>query len=122
VVGGFARRRRWIVGSRRQAAAAETWRGQIVDGRHREKLCRELNVEPRYLDISTLCPIEADMRKHVTALNQHRRARTTPLTNKEKRMKIAEELKANPDRSDREIAEAAGVSHTSVQQARRGWI
>src|SRR5436309_9397966 len=29
-----------------------TWRGQIVDGRHRDMLCRELGIEPRYIDVT----------------------------------------------------------------------
>jgi hypothetical protein len=90
------------------------WRGQVVDGRHRAKFCQELGIEPRYVDISDQCPTEEAMRRHVIALNEHRRARTTPLTNEEKRARISAELKADPTRSDRAIAETVGVSPTTV--------
>jgi hypothetical protein len=68
----------------------------------------------RYDDITSVCPTEDRMRKRVAALNQHCRSRTTPITNEEKRMRTAAELKANPNRSDREIAKAAGVDHKTV--------
>jgi hypothetical protein len=96
-----------------------TWNGQIVDGRHREKLCRELRIMPRYVEISGTCQTEEQMRGFVAAMNEHRRARTTPLTNEEKRALVAAELEEDPARSDRAIGKAVGVDHKTVAAARK---
>jgi hypothetical protein len=50
--------------------------------------------------------------------DQHRRARTTPLTNEEKRARIEAELKADPARSDNAIAKAVGVAQNFVGRTR----
>jgi hypothetical protein len=96
-----------------------TWNGQIVDGRHREKHCRELGIMPRYIEISGTHQTEEQMRGYVAASNEYRRARTTPLTNEEKRALVAAELERDPARSDRAIAEAVGVDHKTVSVARK---
>jgi len=95
------------------------WRDQIVDGRHREMFCRELGIDLRYDDLTDRCPTEEAMRAHVAALNEHRRARTTPLTIKEKRTKVDAALKADPKRSDRAIDEATGTSDPFVAKRRK---
>jgi hypothetical protein len=95
-----------------------TWNGQIVDGRHRERLCRELRIRPRYNDITKKFQTEAEMRRYVAALNEHRRSRTTPLTNAEKRSLVAVELKVDPERSNRQIAETVKVDHKTVASVR----
>ncbi len=59
------------------------------------------------------------MRRHVRALNEHRRANTTPLTNAEKQARLDAQLKADPARSDRAIGEVAGVDHKTVAKARK---
>jgi hypothetical protein len=94
------------------------WQSRIVDGRHRERLCRELGIKATYKDITGLCPDEQDMRRYVAGLNQHRRSRTAPLTSAEKRTRIVEALKADAARSDRAIAEKVGVSDKTVASAR----
>jgi hypothetical protein len=98
------------------------WRDQIVDGKHREMLCRALRINLRWSDITKLCPTEEDMRRHVRALNQHRRSRTSPLTAEEKAAATARaeaEVAREPDRSDRAIAVVAKVSHKAVAKARK---
>src|SRR5215831_21105040 len=75
------------------------WNGQIVDGRHRAKLCRELGLKIKYHDIGATT--EDKMREIVRALNEHRRARTTALTTAEKQARIGAALKANPQLSNR---------------------
>jgi ParB/Sulfiredoxin domain len=95
------------------------WRGQIVDGRHRDMICRELGIEVKIEDISDECPTEQDMIERVRSLNQHRRSRTEPLSNREKRERIEAELKADPERSDRAIAAIVGVDHTFVGRLRK---
>jgi hypothetical protein len=97
-----------------------TWRDVIVDGKHREKLCRALRIQHRFDDITKKCPTEEDMRKYVEALNEHRRSRTTPLTPEEKRAKAAGAIKADPARSDQAIHEAIpDVSKATIQRTRK---
>jgi ParB-like chromosome segregation protein Spo0J len=95
------------------------WRGRVVDGRHRVALCRELGIEVRYDDITDRCPTEAEMRAHVQALNEHRRANTKPLTTAEKQARIEAALKVDPARSDRAISQEIGVSQPTVSATRR---
>jgi ParB-like chromosome segregation protein Spo0J len=61
------------------------WRNQIVDGRHRAKLCQELGIELRTNDITKQCSTEAEMIARVRAFNEHRRTNTKPLKTAEKR-------------------------------------
>jgi hypothetical protein len=56
--------------------------------------------------------------KHVAGLNQHRRSRTTPLTNEEKRARVEAELRSDPTRSNRAIASLVGVGHQLVEVVR----
>jgi ParB-like chromosome segregation protein Spo0J len=95
------------------------WRGQIVDGRHRQMFCRELGIDLRYDDLTARCPTEEAMRSYVAALNEHRRSRTTPLTIEEKRAKVDAALKADPGRSDQAIAEETGTSVPFVGKRRK---
>ena len=96
------------------------WKNQIVDGRHRKKLCDELRILPKYYDISQICPTEEKMRRYVAGLNEHRRSRITPLTSEEKRAKAAAAIEANPERSDVAIAEDLGdVSRPTVYRVRK---
>jgi hypothetical protein len=94
------------------------WRNQIVDGRHRAKLCQELGIELRTNDISKQCSTEAEMIARVRAFNEHRRANTKPLKAAEKQARIDAALKASPERSNRQIAEGLGVDHKTVGAAR----
>jgi DNA-binding Lrp family transcriptional regulator len=97
-----------------------TWNGMIVDGRHREKLCHELRIVPRYVEINNKCLTEDDMRRYVAGLNEHRRSRTRPLTNEEKRAKAETAIKADPARSDVAIHEELGdVSQPTVHRVRK---
>jgi ParB-like chromosome segregation protein Spo0J len=96
------------------------WKNQIVDGRHRAKLCGELRINPLYKDITKVCSTEEQMRRYVAGLNEHRRSRTTPLTAEEKRAKAAAAIEANPERSDVAIAEDLGdVSRPTVHRVRK---
>jgi len=94
------------------------WRNQIVDGRHRAKLCQELGIELRTNNVTKKCPTEAEMIAHVRALNEPRRANTKPLTTAEKGARIEAALKANPERSNRQIGDEIGVSKTTVSDTR----
>jgi hypothetical protein len=61
---------------------------------------------------------EDSMRKIVASLNQHRRARTTPLSNAEKTARVEAELKRDPARSDNAIAKTVGVAQDFVGRTR----
>jgi hypothetical protein len=91
------------------------WNGEIIDGRNRARICQELGKTPRY---RTFTGTEAEMRAHVTALNQHRRSRTAPLTPAEKRARVEAALRANPNRSNRRIAKEADSNRTTVGEIR----
>jgi hypothetical protein len=94
-----------------------TWKGAIVDGRNRALICEELEIEPRYDDISSFT--EEEMVAMVKSLNSHRRANTKPLTNAEKGARIEAALKTDPARSDRAIAEECGVTNKTVAAHRK---
>src|SRR5215471_14762050 len=94
------------------------WHDQVVDGRNRQELCNELGIGTRYNDITERCPTDKEMRAHVAALNEHRRSRTTPLTNAEKRERVAAALKIDPERSHAAIAEEVGVTDKTVASVR----
>ncbi len=94
------------------------WRGQIVDGRHRARLCYELGIELRVTDITEKYPTEEEMIAYVQALNEHRRANTKPLTTAEKRARIEAALKANPNWSHLAIAKTLGVDDKTVASVR----
>lgn len=95
------------------------WRNEIVDGRHRAKLCQELGIELRTNDISKQCSTEAEMIARVRALNEHRRANTKPLTAAEKRARTEAALKTDSERSDHAITEEVGVSQPTVSDRRK---
>ncbi len=94
------------------------WHDQIVDGRHRARFCEELGIELRPDDVTDRCKTEDEMIAYVRALNEHRRANTKPLTTAEKRVRIEAALKANPELSNRQIAEKVGASHPTVAEVR----
>jgi ParB-like chromosome segregation protein Spo0J len=92
------------------------WKGQIVDGRHRAKLCKELGLDLKCYDIGDVP--EDEMRRVVRALNEHRRSKTKPLTLAEKEARIQSALKANPERSNLQIAKETDTSHPKVAKER----
>jgi ParB-like chromosome segregation protein Spo0J len=94
------------------------WQGQIVDGRYRVTVCGELGIELRYHDITQECRTEEQMRAHVRALNEHRRANTKPKTRAENRRSVETAVKAHPDTSDRSIAEKVRVDDKTVASVR----
>jgi ParB-like chromosome segregation protein Spo0J len=94
------------------------WNGQIVDGRHRAKLLKELGKEIAYHDLSNEAKTEDEMRAIVRALNEHRRSKTKPLTKEEREARIHAALKADPTRSDREIARQVEASAPKVGKER----
>ena len=89
--------------------------GTIVDGRHRERACRELGLEPEYRLVAE-DELAADERQRLAlVVNLARRQ----LTAGARRGLVADELVRDPSRSDRSIAIAIGVSHPFVASVRR---
>ncbi|MFO0892989.1 MAG: DNA methyltransferase [Isosphaeraceae bacterium] len=87
-------------------------KGHILDGFARAKIARELGYECPSVTVRGLT--EQEKRSQVRALNLARRQ----LDWQAKRQHIADELKDNPDRSNRWIAKSLGVDHKTVASVR----
>ena len=87
--------------------------GKILDGRNRYRACLAAGVEPRFREI--LFGDYAEAAACVISANIHRRH----LTAEQRRELIEKLLKADPGRSDRQIAETAKVSDKTVAAVRR---
>jgi DNA-binding Lrp family transcriptional regulator len=85
----------------------------ILDGRNRYRACIKAGVEPSFVP-STLWVLNDDPAGYVISANIRRRH----LTTEQKRDLIAKLLKAAPEKSNRQIAKATGVSHPHVAKVR----
>jgi ParB-like chromosome segregation protein Spo0J len=85
------------------------YEGEILDGRHRYRACRELGRGVDFAEYMGDDPVG-----YVLAVNVHRRH----LTQEQRRAAIREALKGDPDKSNRQHAEALGVSHNTVSGVR----
>ncbi len=83
-------------------------KGYILDGFARAKIAKELGYECPSVTVKGLS--EQEKRSQVRALNLARRQ----LDNYAKRQIIADEIKENPERSNRWIARSLGVHHATV--------
>ena len=92
--------------------------GNILDGHHRMRAFEELQAEgceiADYPHVVREGLTEEQKRQHVRSLNVQRRH----LTREQRRELIAEQLRETPERSNRLIAEALGVSHPTVATVR----
>ena len=88
--------------------------GNILDGYHRLKICEELGIKdfPRVIRAGMT---ESEKLTHARKLNMARRH----LTQEQRRALIRDQLKATPEQSDRQIAQALGVHHTTVATQRK---
>jgi ParB-like chromosome segregation protein Spo0J len=86
--------------------------GNVLDGHHRIKACRELGID--WPKITRFGLDEAGKRLHARKLNLARRH----LNQAAKRSLIEEQLKEMPEVSNRQIAEGLGVSHPTVATVR----
>lgn len=87
--------------------------GNILDGHQRNRIIQELLAEGcrvKYLSIIRAGLSEQQKRLLVLALHLHRRH----LTQAQRRELIAQQLKETPQKSDRQVAAALGVSPTTV--------
>jgi ParB-like chromosome segregation protein Spo0J len=85
--------------------------GKILDGRNRYRACLKAGIEVKTEPFEGT---EADARAFVISKNIHRRH----LTAERKRALIAELVKAQPEKSDRQIAKTAKVDHKTVAVVR----
>ena len=83
----------------------------ILEGRHRYRACLQLKIEPRFEQFEG---DDAAAYAFVVSRNLHRRH----LKPADKKKVIADLIKLKPERSDRSIAKAAGVSPTTVGMVR----
>jgi ParB-like chromosome segregation protein Spo0J len=87
--------------------------GNVLDGHHRLRICDMLGIRewPR---VTRTFASEFDKRTHVRQLNLARRH----LNQQQRRALIADELRERPSRSNNQIAQALGVSDTTVGAVR----
>jgi ParB-like chromosome segregation protein Spo0J len=88
--------------------------GNVLDGYHRLRVCNELGIGewPR---VTRTFASELDKRTHARQLNLARRH----LNQEQRRALIADELRERPERSNNQIAQALGVSDTTVGTVRK---
>jgi hypothetical protein len=86
--------------------------GMILDGRNRDRACREAGVEPRYREMTF--DSYADAVNYVISANIHRRH----LTAEQKRELIEKLLKAKPELSNRQIAKQVKDDDKKVARIR----
>lgn len=93
-----------------------TYEGMILDGRNRYRACLAAGRKPVTVTLVPDKPIfkAFDPVAFIISKNIHRRH----LTAEQKRELIAKLLKAQPEKSNRQIAKATGVSHTHVNKVR----
>jgi ParB-like chromosome segregation protein Spo0J len=87
------------------------YQSMILDGRNRHNACIEAGVTPHF---KVLVGDDVAARAFVVSTNLHRRH----LTGEQKRDLIAKLLKADPEKSDRQIAAEIGASPTTVGTVR----
>lgn len=83
--------------------------GAILDGRNRYRACEKAGVEPRFEEFTGDDPLS-----FVEDINDKRRH----YTSEQKRARAAAKLKAEPEESDRAIAQVLGVDHKTVAAVR----
>ena len=86
--------------------------GNVLDGYHRLRICGELGIKD-YPKVIRAGMTEAEKLTHARKLNMARR------TQEQKRGLIREQLRATPEQSDRQIAQALGVSDKTVGTQRK---
>lgn len=87
--------------------------GRILDGHHRAQIAGELGIE---YPVNVVEVTDDDHARQIArSLNMARRQ----LSRQQKRVLVAEEVQADPDRSDRAIGRLLGVDHKTVGSVRR---
>ncbi|MBR1437911.1 MAG: ParB N-terminal domain-containing protein [Synergistaceae bacterium] len=88
--------------------------GNVLDGYHRLKICGELGIKD-FPKVIRAGMSESEKLTHARKLNMARRQ----LTGEQRRELIRDQLRATPEQSDRQIAQALGVHHTTVSSQRK---
>jgi hypothetical protein len=92
------------------------WRGQVIDGRNRQRACRLQHVDPVYLDDTDVVP-EDRLEAHIASLNEHRRHLGEDFLRKRREERVARVVeKRREGKSTRQIAEEEGVSRAQVNR------
>ena len=89
--------------------------GNVLDGHHRIRACRELGVTAWDRIVRADLVTDAEKRGHARALNLARRH----LSAEAKRRLVAEQLLDTPERADQRLAEDLGVSKATVSDVRQ---
>jgi len=87
--------------------------GNVIDGHHRTMIARELGIDYPRVEVTDLS--ESEKLSMSVSLNIKRRQ----LSREEKRQVIAAQLKAQPEKSNREHAKSLGVDDKTVGAVRR---
>jgi ParB-like chromosome segregation protein Spo0J len=87
------------------------YQGKILDGNNRQRACLRAAVAPKYTEFPGN---DAQAQAYVISANIHRRH----LSAEQKRDLLAKLIKADPSKSNRQIAEQAKVSHHTVGDVR----
>ena len=87
------------------------YQGKILDGNNRHRACELVRIAPKFADFNG---DDAQARNYVISANIHRRH----LSPDQRREIIATLLKADPNQSNRQIADAAKASHVTVGAVR----
>ena len=87
--------------------------GNVLDGHHRLRACKELGIKD-YPKVIRIGLTEEEKRLHARKLNMARRH----LTQEQRRVMIREQLAETPEKSDRQIAAGLGVDHKTVSTQR----
>ena len=88
--------------------------GNILDGHHRLKICKELGITD-YPKVIRAGMTEQEKRTHARKLNMARRQ----LNREQKQELIREQLRETPEKSDRQIAANLGVDKNTVNAQRK---
>ncbi|MBQ1390084.1 MAG: ParB N-terminal domain-containing protein, partial [Clostridia bacterium] len=91
--------------------------GNPLDGHHRLRICEELGITD-YPKVIRVGMTEEEKRTHARKLNMARRQ----LSQEQRRDLIREQLRETPEKSDRQIATALGVSNSTVSSQRKAMI
>jgi hypothetical protein len=89
--------------------------GKILDGRNPYRACLAAGVEPMLHNAGKTIANATDAVAHIISANIHRRH----LTAEQKRALITALIKAQPEKSDRQIAKQVKASHPTIAKARR---
>jgi ParB-like chromosome segregation protein Spo0J len=87
------------------------YQGKILDGNNRYRACALAGIEPTFADFTG---IDADAQRYVISANIHRRH----LSPTERAAIVAELMKLNPTKSNRQLGEEAKLDHKTVGKVR----